>query len=181
MAMTKTHDADYYQALTPREESDLERFISANDNYVTDAANLVASLRDNLETLEVANIHAIMSSEQQVEQLMSLMDHTLQQVDHLEQRVDMYDSFLANVEDAMSVMNDKDRVLTQSRTNEEKLAAELQQLLMCNTLPEAADPHTSGAAQSQPRADCCLFGGCAAARQAPSSGDFGWCYGSAGR
>lgn len=123
-----TMDEDY-QALTSKEETDLEMLMSDTATAISDAENFAEYLSKQLSILDGANIHSIMGSEDQVLNLMRLLDDGIQQAETVESKLDSYDKILQAVKEQMEVMKDKDQLINVRNQNHEKLLSELESLV----------------------------------------------------
>ncbi|XP_055958855.1 exocyst complex component 1 [Patella vulgata] len=118
-----------YQALSAKEESDLERLMSSCQAGIANAEVFADQLSKELSVLDGANIHSIMGSEDQVLNLMRLLDDGIKQAEMVEQQLNSYDTILENVKEQMEVMKDKDMLMTIRNTNHHKLTEELNGLV----------------------------------------------------
>ncbi|KAL5012020.1 hypothetical protein ScPMuIL_010571 [Solemya velum] len=118
-----------YQALSTKEESDLELLMSECQAAISNAESFAEQLSKQLSVLDGANIHSIMGSEDQVLNLMRLLDDGIQQAEHIENRLNCYDSTLQNVKEQMEVMKDKDTLMTIRNKNHQQLLEELDNLI----------------------------------------------------
>ncbi|XP_053398468.1 exocyst complex component 1-like isoform X2 [Mercenaria mercenaria] len=118
-----------YQALSAREESDLESLMSNCDAAISNAENFAEQLSKQLSVLDGANIHSIMGSEDQVLNLMRLLDDGIQQAENIESKLDSYDKILQSVKEQMEVMKDKDTLLSVRNANHQKMLEEIESLV----------------------------------------------------
>ncbi|CAI9726036.1 exocyst complex component 1-like isoform X1 [Octopus vulgaris] len=118
-----------YQALSSKEEADLELLMSECQMAISNAEAFSEQLSKQLSMLDGANIHSIMGSEDQVLNLMRLLDDGIQQASDIEAKLNGYDAILKNVKDQMEVMKDKDILITLRNKNYEKLLHELDTLV----------------------------------------------------
>ena len=72
----------------------------------------------------------MMASEAQVEALLAMIDGALVESSHIEGRLDKYDNILLHVQDTIHKMADKNKAIHQTNENNNKLLAELHQLLV---------------------------------------------------
>ncbi|XP_055895283.1 exocyst complex component 1-like isoform X2 [Biomphalaria glabrata] len=122
-------EAEDYQAISPKEESDLELLMSECQMAISNAELFTEQLSKQLSVLDGANIHSIMGSEDQVLNLMRLLDDGIKEAEQIEEKLDSYDKILANVKEQMEVMREKDSLMTVRNRNHQRLLEELQNLV----------------------------------------------------
>ncbi|CAL1546243.1 unnamed protein product [Lymnaea stagnalis] len=122
-------EGEDYQALSAKEESDLELLMSECQVAISNAEVFTEQLSKQLSVLDGANIHSIMGSEDQVLNLMRLLDDGIKEAEQIEEKLDSYDKILANVKEQMEVMRDKDTLMTIRNKNHQRLLEELQNLV----------------------------------------------------
>lgn len=125
---------DSYQALTSREEADLERLleleVDSTLNYnIHNASALTDKLSRDLASLDVNNIQDIMSSEQRVIDLMAVLDVALKETFLLENRIIYYESQLKNVRDIVQKVEKKEAIIQIYNDNNNRLLNEIEQLI----------------------------------------------------
>ncbi|ESO90675.1 hypothetical protein LOTGIDRAFT_233685 [Lottia gigantea] len=118
-----------YQALSSKEESDLERLMSSCQAGIANAEVFAEKLSKELSVLDGANIHSIMGSEDQVLNLMRLLDDGIKQAETVEQQLNSYDQILENVKEQMEVMRDKDMLMTIRNKNLHQLTESLESIV----------------------------------------------------
>ncbi|KAK3606322.1 hypothetical protein CHS0354_041956 [Potamilus streckersoni] len=128
--MDVTGIAEDYQALTTKEEQDLDLLMSECQVAISNAEVFAEQLSKQLSVLDGANIHSIMGSEDQVLNLMRLLDDGIQQAEKIEEKLDSYNVILQVVKDQMEVMKDKDTLINISTKNHKKLLDELEHLVV---------------------------------------------------
>ncbi|KAK3751247.1 hypothetical protein RRG08_024002 [Elysia crispata] len=121
-------EGEDYQALSAKEESDLELLMSECQVAISNAEVFTEQLSKQLSVLDGANIHSIMGSEDQVLNLMRLLDDGIREAEQIENKLDSYDNILASVKEQMEVMRDKDTLLTVRNSNHQRLLEELENL-----------------------------------------------------
>ncbi|XP_048772233.1 exocyst complex component 1-like isoform X2 [Ostrea edulis] len=121
---------DDYQALTPKEESDLDQLMSECKIAISNAELFAEQLSKQLSVLDGANIHSIMGSEDQVLNLMRLLDDGIQSAEKIEDKLEFYDSILQNVKDQMEVMKEKDALIQTRNRNHQLLLEKLDNLVI---------------------------------------------------
>ncbi|XP_064608432.1 exocyst complex component 1-like isoform X2 [Liolophura sinensis] len=120
---------DDYQALSSKEESDLELLMRDCHAAIGNAEAFSEQLSKQLSVLDGANIHSIMGSEDQVLSLMRLLDEGIQEATKIEEKLDAYDSVLQNVKDQMEVIKEKDMLIKIRNENHQSLLEELDKLV----------------------------------------------------
>ncbi|KAG5445025.1 Exocyst complex component 1, variant 2 [Clonorchis sinensis] len=125
-----------YRSLTLREEEDIRQFLDelSVDSVQRNATELTEHLQKQLADVEGTNIHTIMASEAQVMKLMSTLDVAIEQADKMVQRMAEYHQFLADVEEAMSTLHDRDQLSQVTVDNRGALLNLLEQLVTRLTL-----------------------------------------------
>ncbi|TGZ72421.1 hypothetical protein CRM22_002094 [Opisthorchis felineus] len=125
-----------YRPLTLREEEDIRQFLDelSVDSVQRNATELTEHLQKQLADVEGTNIHTIMASEAQVMKLMSTLDVAIEQADQMVQRMADYHQFLADVEEAMSTLHDRDQLSQVTVDNRGALLNLLEQLVTRLTL-----------------------------------------------
>uniref|UniRef100_A0A0B6ZCF6 Exocyst complex component Sec3 PIP2-binding N-terminal domain-containing protein n=1 Tax=Arion vulgaris TaxID=1028688 RepID=A0A0B6ZCF6_9EUPU len=122
-------EGEDYQALSSKEEADLELLMSECQVAISNAEVFTEQLSKQLSVLDGANIHSIMGSEDQVLNLMRLLDNGINEAEQIEDKLDSYDKILANVKEQMEVMRDKDTLMTLRNKNHQRMLEELQNLV----------------------------------------------------
>lgn len=120
--------AEDYQALSTKEEADLERMMNECEYAIGNAEAFVERLANDLSVLDGANIHSIIESQQNVASLMKLLDDSLKEIGNLEKSLDSYDDKLERVRAHMEVMEQKDSMIQIQRQNHDKLISCLDEL-----------------------------------------------------
>ncbi|KAG8178072.1 hypothetical protein JTE90_007057 [Oedothorax gibbosus] len=118
-----------YQALTAREESDLETLMARYNFVIGNAEEFTEQLARELSELDAANIRSIMASEQKVQGLMNMLQTSLDEITELETRLDVYDMILKNVKDSVAQMEEKDACMKIQHKNNMKLLEELENMI----------------------------------------------------
>lgn len=139
---SKIHEVDVisgvdedYQAITGKEESDLEMMMAQCEFAISNAEAFAEQLSKDLSVLDGANIHSIMGSEEQVLQLMKLLDDGLREATKVENKLNKYDDLLASVKEQMEIMKDKDTLIQVQNINHQRLMQELENLIEQLDLP----------------------------------------------
>lgn len=119
-----------YQALTSKEETDLERMLSECENAISDAEAFAATMSKDLSVLDGENINSIMGSEAQVNQLMTLLDNALDEVTTIESRLDDYNDMVQSISNQMGQMKNQESFIQITNKNHTMLLQELDRLVM---------------------------------------------------
>ena len=127
---------DDYQELTAGEEADLKQIMDSCNWAIGNAEAFTERLAEELSSLDGANIHAIMGSENQVQELIKLLDQALWELESTELRLQDYDSLLQSVRDSMELMEEKDNSLRVEDQNRKKLVTQIESLIVSVSLSQ---------------------------------------------
>ncbi|VDO13239.1 unnamed protein product [Rodentolepis nana] len=139
---------DGYNTLTDREESDLKKFFDdTSSEDIFDADSLMQNLQKYLFDAEGSNVHFIVESEQKVVSLISALDMALEELDTMEAKLDVYHQYIADVEESMSGLQDRDQLAQITGDNRRLLLDTLEHIVaslsvnagVLRTLEEEAD------------------------------------------
>ncbi|KAM3185532.1 hypothetical protein ACTXT7_006173 [Hymenolepis weldensis] len=139
---------DYYNTLNDREESDLKKFLDATSSEdIFDAHSLMQNLQKYLFDAEGSNVHFIVESEQKVVALIGALDMALEELDAMEAKLDAYHQYIADVEESMSGLQDRDQLAQITGDNRRLLLETLEHIVaslsvnagVLRTLEEEAD------------------------------------------
>ncbi|KAL5964910.1 Exocyst complex component 1 [Taenia solium] len=139
---------DGYNTLTNREESDLKKFFDRTTSEdIFDADSLMQNLQKYLFDAEGSNVHFIVESEQKVVALISALDMALEELDSMEAKLDAYHQYIADVEESMSGLQDRDQLAQITGDNRRLLLDTLEHIVaslsvnagVLKTLEEEAD------------------------------------------
>lgn len=122
-------EVDDYQALTQREEADLESLMAKYEFAINNAEAFTEQLARELAALDASNVHTIMESERRVQGLMEMTQGALDELSRLERRLDAYDDLLRTVRDSVLRMEEKDAVIHIQHNNNVKLLQELEAII----------------------------------------------------
>ncbi len=75
-----------YEAISAKETADLMALMSKCEHAVTNADLFVEDLSRELNILDGANIHSIMASEENIDNLMEMLEKAIRHTDSLENR-----------------------------------------------------------------------------------------------
>jgi len=128
---------DDYQALTEKEEKDLEYLLSQTDNALSDAEKFMEQLAKDLSLLDGANIHSLMGSETQVIQLLNLLEDSEKEAGWIEAELDKYENVLQQARVAMTSVGEKNVSLETANYNNRLLLSELNSLVAELDVPHA--------------------------------------------
>lgn len=119
-----------YRELTAQEEADLEELLG-RENAIQDAASFMENLSEELAQLDQSNIHALMGSEKQIEQLMEYLEGGIMEVEKMEMRLTVYDELLGGVRETMQKLNFQYSHILRQNTNLKSLCNEVDELIVC--------------------------------------------------
>ncbi|XP_064489589.1 exocyst complex component 1-like [Ornithodoros turicata] len=122
-------EVDDYQALTQREEVDLENLMAKYEFAINNAEAFTEQLARELSSLDASNVHTIMESERRVQGLMEMTQAALDELSRLERRLDAYDDLLRTVRDSVLRMEEKDAVIHIQHNNNMQLLRELESVV----------------------------------------------------
>ncbi|PAA78032.1 hypothetical protein BOX15_Mlig008992g2 [Macrostomum lignano] len=118
-----------FDMLSDAESRDLQAFLDSNKESVHNAENFVRRLNEQLRSLELSNIHALISSGAQVTQLTDHVQSARGVVEQLEHRVQGYTGRLQSVAPAIECLADRDKLAKLSAANQLRAAEALERLL----------------------------------------------------
>ncbi|XP_071489037.1 exocyst complex component 1-like [Diadema antillarum] len=127
--------SDDYQALSTREEADLERMMDECEFAIGNAEAFIERLANDLSVLDGANIHSIIESQQEVARLMFLLDDSLREVNKVESSLDEYDKMLEGVRVHMEIMEQKDSMIQIQSHSHSQLQEALETLMRKLDMP----------------------------------------------
>lgn len=134
-----------FQALTEKEELELNKLIADCSLAITDAEQFMEQLSQNLQDLDGANVQSVLASEKQVNALMEQIEAAIEEANQVEARFDEYDEILCHVRDTMEKMGEKNTMIEVANNNNIKLLNELEKLITQLDLP-----YTHQAALNEP-------------------------------
>ncbi|XP_017670054.1 PREDICTED: exocyst complex component 1-like [Lepidothrix coronata] len=114
-----------YQEMTPKEAADVLKVLEEHEPLVSNSVAFAEQLSRELHVLDEANLRAIISSEQQVTQLMSSIDEALAEVARVEETLQVYDELLGSVKQQMDHIHRENSLLQRMVSNRSKLMDEL--------------------------------------------------------
>lgn len=121
---------DSYQALTSREEADLERLLELEvENTINNAEAFTEKLSRDLSSMDSSNIQDIMASEQRVINLMNVLQNAIDETFRLENKIIYYESLLKNVRDIVQKVEKKEAIVQIYNDNNNRLLDEVGQLV----------------------------------------------------
>lgn len=124
-----------FQALTEKEELELNKLIADCNLAITDAEQFMDQLSQNLQDLDGANVQSVLASEKQVNALMEQIESAIEEANKVETRFDEYDEILCHVRDTMEKMGEKNTMIEVANNNNIKLLNELEKLVTQLDLP----------------------------------------------
>uniref|UniRef100_A0A1B6CD43 Exocyst complex component Sec3 PIP2-binding N-terminal domain-containing protein n=1 Tax=Clastoptera arizonana TaxID=38151 RepID=A0A1B6CD43_9HEMI len=122
-------ESEDYQALTEREELDLQQLMSQCDYAVSNAETFMETLARDLSVLDGENVQSVLASEKQVSQLMSQLDIAINEVDRVEAQLNSYDNILCHIRNTMEKMEEKNMLIEIANINNQKLLNELEKVV----------------------------------------------------
>ena len=124
-------DAEEYRELSPQEEADLEDLLkSGRENAIQDAVAFMENLSEELSQLDQSNIHSLMGSEEQIEQLMEYLEGGIIEVEKMEMRLTVYDELLSTVRETMQKLSFQYSHILRQNTNLKLLCEEVDDLVV---------------------------------------------------
>lgn len=129
-------EEESYQALTSREEADLERLMEQCEFTIHNAEAFTEQLSREVASMDSVNIQSIMASEQRVAELMGVLQIAVDETSRLEQRIDHYENLLKNVRDTVEHVGQKEALVQIQNENSQKLLVELEYLINNLDLPQ---------------------------------------------
>lgn len=135
----ETQEYEEFNALTEREEIELNKWISEYNYAIGNAELFIEQLTKNLVELDGANVESILatSAEQQVLDLMLQIDSAIDDVETVEKRLDEYEEIMCHIRDAMEKMGEKNAMIEIANSNNIKLLQELDKVVTQLDLPHA--------------------------------------------
>lgn len=133
----ETDGYEDFQALTEREEFDLNKLIAECNFAISNAELFMEQLSKNLQDLDGANVQSVLASEKQVDALMEQIETAIVEADKVEQRLNDYDEILAHTRDTMEKMGEKNTMIEIANSNNIKLMQELEKVVTQLDLPHA--------------------------------------------
>lgn len=124
-----------FQALTEREELQLNKLMSECSFAISDAEHFIQQLVGNLSDMDGANVQSVLASELQVTALMTQIETAIAEAEGIEARLDGYDSILCHIRDTIEKMGEKNAMIGIANTNNHKLLGELEVLVQQLDLP----------------------------------------------
>ena len=118
-----------YQELNHHEEEDIEALLG-RDNAIQDATSLMENLTEELAQLDQGNIHSLMDSESQIQELMERLDQGLVEIGRMEMKMNVYDELLGNVRDSMGKLGGQYSHILCQNSNLKSLFAEVEGLVV---------------------------------------------------
>ncbi|XP_031980165.1 exocyst complex component 1-like isoform X2 [Corvus moneduloides] len=154
-----------YQEVTPEEAADVLELMEEHEPLLDNSVAFAEQLSRELQGLEEANLGALISSEQQVAQLMSSIDEALAEVARVEETLQVYDELLGSVKQQMDHIHQENSLLHRMASNRARLMDEILFLTSRLHLSREHRDALSRADLSSPAA----VGACTAAAEALSA------------
>lgn len=131
----ETDEFEDFQALTEKEENELNKLVADCNLAITDAELFMEQLSKNLQDLDGANVQSVLASEKQVDALMEQIEAAITEANRVEARFDEYEEILCHVRDTMEKMGEKNTMIEVANNNNIKLLNELEKLITQLDLP----------------------------------------------
>lgn len=131
-----TDEFEDFQALTEKEEHELNKLMVDSSMAVTDAEQFMEQLGQNLHDLDGANVQSILASEKQVNALLEQIEEAIAEANRVEARFDEYEEILGHVRDTMEKMGEKNTMIEVANNNNINLLSELERLVAQLDLPQ---------------------------------------------
>ncbi|KAK7605519.1 hypothetical protein V9T40_007377 [Parthenolecanium corni] len=122
-------EPEEYQALSEKEEADLEKMMHELHFSVNNAEEFVGKLTKQLSYLDEKNLHSVLSSEEKVSELINRLDSAINEVEKLESQFDSYDEILGHVRTTIEKMEQKNVLIQIVNRNNEKLLYQLERVV----------------------------------------------------
>lgn len=120
-----------YRELSSQEEADLEDLLkSRKEIAIQDAVAFMENLSEELSQLDQSNIHSLMGSEEQIEQLMEYLEGGIMEIEKMEMRLTVYDELLAGVRETMQKLSFQYSHILCQNTNLKSLCDEVDDLVV---------------------------------------------------
>ncbi|XP_062440588.1 exocyst complex component 1-like [Rhea pennata] len=114
-----------YQEMTAKEAADMLKLMEEYEPIVNNSVAFAEQLSNDLHVLDEANLRAIISSENQVTQLMHSIDEALAEVARVEDTLQIYDELLGSVKQQMDDIYQENSLLHRIISNKTKLMDEI--------------------------------------------------------
>lgn len=88
------------------------------------------NLSEELSQLDQSNIHSLMGSEEQIEQLMEYLEGGIMEIEKMEMRLTVYDELLAGVRDTMQKLSFQYSHILRQNANLKSLCDEVDELVV---------------------------------------------------
>lgn len=103
---------------------------SGRENAIQDAVAFMENLSEELSQLDKSNIHSLMGSEEQIEQLMEYLEGGIMEVEKMEMQLNVYDELLAGVRETMQKLSFQYSHILRQNTNLKCLCDEVDDLVV---------------------------------------------------
>jgi len=122
-------DDDEYQALSNREEHDLEKLMQQCEFTIDNAQAFTEKLSKDSAQMDTQNIENLMASEKAVERLMTVLQISIDETLNLEKKIDNYLSLLKNNNDVIMQVGLKETQVKIEQENKKKLELYIEDML----------------------------------------------------
>lgn len=117
----ESNSDDEYQALSNREEYDLEKLMQQCEFTIDNAQAFTEKLSKDSAQMDSQNIEKIMASEKAVERLMSVLQMSIDETVNLEKKIDNYLGLLKSNNDVIMQVGMKENQVKTEQENKKKL------------------------------------------------------------
>lgn len=118
-----------FQAITDKEQEDLNRLMSGCEFAISNAEAFMDVLARDLSLLDGENVKCVLASEVQVEELMAQMELAIEETDKIEKRLDSYDQIFNSVRETMIKMDKKNSMISVANKNNLNLFKALENII----------------------------------------------------
>uniref|UniRef100_U3K9U4 Uncharacterized protein n=1 Tax=Ficedula albicollis TaxID=59894 RepID=U3K9U4_FICAL len=154
-----------YQEMTPEEATAILELMDEHEPLLNNSVAFAEQLGRELQELDEANLRAIISSEQQVVQLMSSIDEALAEVGRVEQTLQVCDELLGSVKQQMDHIQRENALLHRVASNRARL---MEEILFLTTQLHLSREHRAALSRADLSSPAAV-GACTAAAQALSA------------
>ncbi|XKL61796.1 hypothetical protein PGB90_001629 [Kerria lacca] len=122
-------EPEEYQALSEKEETDLEKMMLDLGFISNNAEKFIEKLTNQLSILDGENLQSVLSSEQKVVELINQLNLAINEVANLEFQLDSYDEILGHVRTTIEKMEQKNVLIQIVNKNYDKLLLQLEKVV----------------------------------------------------
>ena len=122
-------EEESHQALSVREEADLERLMEQSGFTIHNARAFTEQLSKEVAAMDSLNIQSLMASEQRVENLIKNLENAITEASEMELKIENYQNYLKNVGEIVFQIQQKESLVQIQNENNLKLLNELESLI----------------------------------------------------